>query len=83
MLRNASHPKRKEYLDRFVVFESGLFIRKFYTKYSAKPQQKKMQLLQDAVGTSLHRLAALYRFVFPDLFTIGSIWVLVIYWLYC
>jgi hypothetical protein len=65
MLRNASHPKRKEYLDRFVAYESGLFIQKFYKKYSAEPQQKKMQLLQDAVGTSIHRLAALYRFVFP------------------
>ncbi|MCP4624935.1 MAG: glycosyl transferase family 51 [bacterium] len=67
MLRNASHPKRKGYLDRFVAYESGLFIQKFYTKYSAEPQQKKMQLLQDAVGTSIHRLAALYRFVFPDM----------------
>ena len=67
VLRNADHPKRKEYLGRFVEYESGLFIHKFYTKYSANPQQKKLQLLTDAVRPSLYRLAALYRFVFPGM----------------
>jgi hypothetical protein len=67
MLRNADHPKRKEYLDRFVEYESGLFIHKFYTKYSATPQQKKLQLLHDAIRPSSFRTAALYRFVFPDM----------------
>jgi hypothetical protein len=67
MLRNADHPKRKEYLGRFVEHESALFIHKFFTKYSANPRQKKIQLLHDAVRPSLYRLAALYRFVFPDM----------------
>jgi hypothetical protein len=67
MLRNVDHPKRKEYLGRFVEYESALFIDKFYTKYSAQPRPKKLQLLHDAVPPSLYRLAALYRCVFPDM----------------
>jgi len=67
VLRDTNHPKRKEYLGRFVEYESAQFIHKFYTKYSANPQQKKLQLLHDAVRPSLYRLAALYRFVFPDM----------------
>ena len=33
----------------------------------ANSRQKKLQLLHDAVRPSLYRLAALYRFVFPDM----------------
>ena len=67
MLRRADHPKRKSYLNRFVEYESALFIHKFYTKYSDSPKQKKIQLLHDTVHPSLYPLAALYRFVFPDM----------------
>ena len=67
VLRNADHPKRKEYLGRFVEYESAQFIHKFYTKYNANSRQKKLRLLHDAVRPSLYRLAALYRFVFPDM----------------
>jgi len=67
VLSNADHPKRKEYLGRFVEYESAQFIHKFYTKYSDHSRQKKLQLLHDTVRPSLYRLAALYRFVFPDM----------------
>jgi membrane peptidoglycan carboxypeptidase len=68
LLHNANHPKRKEVLDRFVEYESTLFIQKFYKKYGgSKDPQKKLQLLTDAVGPSVDRLAALYRFVFPEI----------------
>jgi membrane peptidoglycan carboxypeptidase len=39
VLRNADHPKRKEYLGRFVEYESAQFIHKFYTKYNANSRQ--------------------------------------------
>ena len=67
MLHNAEHPQREVYLNRFVEYESTLFIQKFYKKYSAEYQQKKLHFLTDAVRPSLYGLAALCRFIFPEM----------------
>ncbi|MGD8662086.1 MAG: transglycosylase domain-containing protein, partial [Desulfobacterales bacterium] len=67
MLRNADHPNRKAYLDRFVEHESTLFLHRFYKKYHPLSQQKKLELLHDVVRPSFYQRAALLRFVFPDM----------------
>ena len=67
MLRNADHPKRKAYLDRFVEHESTLFLQRFYKKYHPLSRQKKLALLHDTLRPSLYQRAALFRFVFPDM----------------
>ena len=66
LLRNAHHPQRKAYLDRFVDYESALFIHKFFKKYHHVSRQKKLLLLQDEIDPSLSRRVALYRFLFPE-----------------
>ncbi len=67
MLHNADHPKRKAYLDRFVEHESTLFIQKFYKKYNQISRQRKLQILQNEIGSAMYRRVALYRFLFPEM----------------
>jgi membrane peptidoglycan carboxypeptidase len=66
VLRDPHDPDRKEYLKKFADFEGSKFIRKFYFKYKQKSPEESFQGLVQSIRPLLHRVAAVYRFVFPQ-----------------
>ncbi len=66
VLRDPDDPGRKEYLKRFADFEGSKFIRKFYSKHKQKSPEGSFEGLVQSIRPFLHRIAAVYRFVFPQ-----------------
>jgi Penicillin binding protein transpeptidase domain len=66
VLRDPYDPDRKEYLKKFADFEGSKFIKKFYFKYKQKSPEESFQGLVQSIRPLLHRVAAVYRFVFPQ-----------------
>ncbi|MDD5328647.1 MAG: transglycosylase domain-containing protein [Sulfuricella sp.] len=66
ILKDADDPLRAEYLRRFADKESREFIGRFYLKYRGKPTGERIELFFAGVRPSPHRLAAAYRYLFPQ-----------------
>ncbi len=66
VLRDPNDPERKEYLKKFADFEGSKFIRKFFFKYKQKSSEESFQGLVQSIRPLLHRVAAVYRFIFPE-----------------
>jgi membrane peptidoglycan carboxypeptidase len=66
VLHDPNDPERKEYLRKFADFEGSKFIRKFYFKYKQKSPEESFQGLVQSIRPLLHRVAAVYRFIFPE-----------------
>jgi membrane peptidoglycan carboxypeptidase len=58
--------KRQEYLARFVDKEGITFQRRFYDKYRGKNPQQAMDLLIQGVYPLPHRVATVYRSIYPQ-----------------
>lgn len=65
---------RQAYLERFVDKEGQTYLHRFYQKYRGKSEAQSLALLTDGVYPLPHRLATVYRSVYPrrDLAAFGA-----------
>lgn len=65
---------RQAYLERFVDKEGQTYLHRFYQKYRGKSEAQALALLTDGVYPLPHRLATVYRSVYPrrDLAAFGA-----------
>ncbi len=62
---NSSHPKRKEFLDRFIKHESRQFLAKFYSRYKGVAPRDAVARLLGRMRPTPYRLAVAYRSARP------------------
>ena len=65
LLEDVNHPARKEYLSRFADREGRLFLGRFYRKHAGRNQVETLDSLLPGVSVAPHRLAVVYRSVYP------------------
>lgn len=63
---NPSDPKRKEFLDKFIQFESRVFINKFLGRYKGVEGREALMRLLTRMRPTPYRLAVAYRSVRPQ-----------------
>jgi membrane peptidoglycan carboxypeptidase len=66
--------KREEYLIKFADFEGSKFLGKFFRRYRGKSEEEAFAVLLQSIRPRPHRLAVLYRFIYPqeDLVSFGE-----------
>lgn len=65
-MENPDEPLRRAYLQRFADEEGKVFLRYFYAKYQGKASPELMSLLTQRVHPLPHRLATVYRSIYPE-----------------
>jgi membrane peptidoglycan carboxypeptidase len=63
MLSDANDARRQEYLRRFAEWEGGVFLRKFYPRFSGLTTDERLARLAGSVRKNASSLMAAYRFV--------------------
>jgi membrane peptidoglycan carboxypeptidase len=66
IITNPNHPRRQEYLNRFIERESRDFITKYYNRYKGKTIDEALKILAAKMRPTPYRLAVAYRSVKPD-----------------
>ena len=66
VLTSASHPARRDYLERFADMEGSLFLDKFFKRYRGRSADEALALLASRARPVPHRLAVVFRSVRPD-----------------
>ncbi|MBD1588061.1 transglycosylase domain-containing protein [Pseudomonas typographi] len=66
LLKNDQDPRRQEYLARFADREGTEYLRRFWRKYDGKSGGERLATFLDGLRTTPVRLAAVYRYLFPQ-----------------
>lgn len=65
LLHNDKDPRREEYLQAFAKREGSSFVRRFYRKYAALPEEQRLDRFFDGVQAEEHKLSGAYRYLNP------------------
>jgi membrane peptidoglycan carboxypeptidase len=66
LLRDASHPRREDYLARFADREGRVFLQRFYRKYEGRTPEEALELLLEGSRPTPERLAVVFRSLEPE-----------------
>ncbi|MFF7708237.1 transglycosylase domain-containing protein [Pseudomonas sp. NPDC007930] len=66
LLKDDRNPRRQEYLARFADREGTEYLRRFWRKYDGKSSGERLATFLDSLHATPVRLAAVYRYLFPN-----------------
>lgn len=66
IFRDPEDPRRQDYLERFVDEESRRYLLRFWKRYRGKGESERFDTLLDHVSAQPHRIATVFRSVYPE-----------------